>query len=62
MGHWLELGRMLPSATARLGFKPGLDSTGDQGRSYIAQKTGRWAGKTTVFENTALNATQYSDA
>lgn len=61
MGHWLELSRMLPSETSRLGFRVALDSGGDKRKRYVAQKTGRWAGKRIVFENTALNAAQYSD-
>ena len=52
---------MLLSETSRLGFRVALDSGVDKRKRYVAQKTGRWAGKRIVFENTALNAAQYSD-
>lgn len=46
-GDWLELYRMLPPETVRLGFRAGLDSTAeDQKSRYAAQKTVRWTGKT----------------
>ena len=50
-----KIGRILPSETARLRFRGGISSRGDQGRRYVAQKTVKWAEKT-VFENVALDA------
>lgn len=46
---------MLPSETARLKFRGGISSRGDQERRYVTQKTVGQAEKT-VFENITLNA------